>query len=121
MFQVDIERKKAYKEAQKRFRNKPFIPSNTDFLQFGYTLKAIRKVNHITLAVLAATANTYSPRLSEYESGKRVPNLQTAEGLYIALRSLGVNEKEIERLQSAYNITLQNSKPNTLSAVYKVI
>ena len=120
MFQVDIERKKAHFQAMKRLENKPKIPNNSDFLQFGYTLKLIRKLNGITQETLAAEANTYKPRISEYEAGKRIPNLQTVEALYIALKNLNVNEKEIYKLENAYYTTLEHSNKTRVAAAYKV-
>ena len=121
MFQIDYERAKTQQNALKRLENKPQIAKSNEFLQFGYTLKVIRKIHSITLQKLADNANTFRSRLSEYETGKRVPNLQTVEALYGALKRLGVAEEGIARLESAYQTTIKHCDDRRVAAVYKVL
>ena len=121
MLQIEQERAKARKNAVKRLENKPNIPYDGEFLQFGYRLKAVRKIYGITITRLAEVANTYKSRISEYEAGKRVPNLQTVEILYSALSKLGVDQLRLEWLETAYQTTLKHCDSRRVGAVYKVL
>lgn len=121
MFKNEFEKLKNVQKARKRLENKPEIPKTSEFLQFGYTMKAIRKIYSITLQKLADTANTYKSRLSEYETGKRIPNLQTIEALYSALLVLGVDKQGIERLENAYQTTIKHCNTRRVASVYKVL
>lgn len=120
MLKEDFEKALAHQKALKKLEEKPEIPTENYFLHFGYTLKRQRALHGITLQQLADAAGTFKSRISEYETGKRIPNIKSLEVLISSMKLLGADEQVDKILSEAFDKTLLHRKKSAVAAVFRV-
>lgn len=120
MLKEDFEKALAHQKALKKLDEKPNIPTENYFLHFGYTLKKQRTLYGITLEELANEAGTYRSRLSEFETGKRLPTIRTLEVITSTMIELGAPEEVEQIISEAFEKTLLHRKKSTVAAVFRV-
>ena len=119
MYVIDFDRQKAEKKALKKLEISGKIPLSDPMLHFGYTLKFERTKRKITLQELAVEAYSHKNRLSDYETGKKMPNIRNLELLITAFIRLGANPEIADILTQAHRDTLPYRNNRTVAAVYK--
>ena len=120
MFKDEYDKAVAHQTALKKLDEKPNIPTENHFLHFGYTLKKQRTLYGITLEDLANEAGTYRSRLSEFETGKRIPTIRTLEMITSAMIELEAPEEVEKILSEAFQKTLLHRKKSTVAAAFRV-
>ena len=120
MLREDVEKALAHQKALKKLEEKPEIPTENYFLHFGYTLKKQRYLHGITMQQLADASGTFKSRISEYETGKRIPNKKSLEVLISSMKLLGADEQVDKILSEAFDKTLLHRKKAAVAAVFRV-
>lgn len=122
MLQEDYKMQKLQKMVIEKIKARRQLPiESVEDKPFGAYIKYLRKIHSIKQYEVAFHCNLTASRLSEYENGKRLPNVVTYEKIVKALRLNRVTHLETQELEKKYLQAVDKGSNSQLGAIYKII